>query len=209
MFRRPGFWRYAFFRPKMPFGPNLIKEMTHLVFLWTISEEPKGITFYELKTTYEISHGSAYRSLQKLEEDGYILSEEKIVDGRAQKLYEITDKGREYLTELREKWTRRISFLMDFTPPPHPPGHPPRHPRKKHSDLFVKQLSEFKTKDEAIQFLNNAREHFIGRMKKHDRYIERLQNNLKAIDQIESKIQEDESYNPEEIAKFVKNMIGD
>ncbi|NHJ47092.1 MAG: PadR family transcriptional regulator [Asgard group archaeon] len=207
MFRRPGFWRYAFFRPKMPFGPNLVKEMTHLVFLWTISEEPKGITFYELKTTYEISHGSAYRSLHKLEEDGYLLSEEKIVDGRAQKLYMITDKGKDYLTELREKWTRRISFLMDFTPPPHPRGHHPPHPRKKRSDLFIKQLSEFKTKDEALQFLNNAREHFKGRMNKHERYIESLQNNMKAMDEIESKIKEDETYDSETIALFVKKLF--
>ena len=87
---------------------------------------------------------------------------------------------------------------MDFTPPPHPIGHPPKHkhPRRKRSDLFVKQLSEFKTKDEALLFLDEARKHYKKRMKKHNNYIERLQNNLKDIDEIELKVKENGTYNP-------------
>jgi DNA-binding PadR family transcriptional regulator len=211
MFRRPGFWRYAFFRPKMPFGPPMVKEMMYLVFLWTISEESEGITGYELMKNYGIKRSNVYRSLKELEEElGYLTSEEKIVDGRAQKLYKITDKGKNHLSELRENWTRRIAFLMDITPPPASPmGHHPAHSRRRRSDLFIDQLSKFKTKEEALAFIENAREHFKGRIKRYEKRIDGLKISLKSFDDIETKINQEEKYNSEEITKFVKKLIGE
>ena len=210
MFRRPGFWRYAFFRPKMPFGPPMVKEMMYLVFLWTISEESEGITGYELMKTYGIKRSNVYRALNELEEDlGFLTSEEKIVEGRAQRLYKITEKGKNHLTELRENWTRRIAFLMDITPPPPPPmGHYPHaHIRKHRTDLFIDQLSKFKTKEEALTFLQNAKEHFKERIKRYEKRIDDLNISLTSFNEIESKINEDERYNPEEIALFVKKLV--
>jgi DNA-binding PadR family transcriptional regulator len=210
MFRRPGFWRYAFFRPTMPFGPPMVKEMMYLVFLWTISEESEGITGYELMKTYGIKRSNVYRSLKELEEElGYLTSEEKIVDGRAHKLYKITEKGKNHLSELRESWTRRIAFLMDITPPPPPPmgHHHPPFSKKRRSDLFIDQLSKFKTKEEALAFVQNAREHFKGRIDRYEKRIDGLKISLKSIDDIESKINEEEKYNSEEITQFVKKLI--
>ncbi|NHJ39835.1 MAG: winged helix DNA-binding protein [Asgard group archaeon] len=212
MFRRPGFWRYAFFRPTMPFGPPMVKEMMYLVILWTISEESEGITGYDLMKTYGIKRSNVYRSLRDLEEElGYLTSEEKIVEGRAQKLYKITDKGKDYLSELREQWTRRIAFLMDITPPPHPPlgEHYPPHPRKRRIELFIEQFSEFKTKEEALTFIQNAREHFQGRMNRYEDRINNLKTSLDSIDEIEEKIKQKETYDSKEIIQYVKKLMGE
>ncbi|NHK30746.1 MAG: PadR family transcriptional regulator [Asgard group archaeon] len=212
MFRRPGFWRYAFFRPTMPFGPPMVKEMMYLVILWTISEESEGLTGYELMKTYGIKRSNVYRSLKELEEElGYLISEEKIVDGRAQRLYKITEKGKSHLSELRENWTRRIAFLMDITPPPPSPmgHHHPPYPRKRRSDLFIDQISKFKTKEETLAFIQNAREHFKGRIKRYEKRIDGLKISLKSFDDIESKINQEEKYNPEEITQFVKRLVGE
>lgn len=212
MFRRPGFWRYAFFRPTMPFGPPMVKEMMYLVILWTVSEESEGITGYELMKTYGIKRSNVYRSLRELEKElGYLISKEKIVEGRAQKLYKITDKGKDYLSELREHWTRRIAFLMDITPPPSLPidQHHLPHPRKRRTDLFIEQLSEFKTKEEALIFIQDAREYFKGRIKRYKERIDGLKISLKSIDEIESKINQEEIYDSEEIIRYFKKLIED
>ena len=55
------------FRPPMPFGPGMVKEMSQLVFLWTISEETEGITGYDLQKNYKVKQTNVYRTLKGME----------------------------------------------------------------------------------------------------------------------------------------------
>ncbi len=59
---------------------------------------------------YKASPGSVYPTLQSLEDDGYVASEEK--DGR--KVYTITDGGREFLASNRDRVEQILHRIGDF-----------------------------------------------------------------------------------------------
>lgn len=52
---------------------------------------------------YRLSPGTLYPTLHSLEEQGYLSSEKRVVDGRRRKYYTLTAKGRALLDEMREK----------------------------------------------------------------------------------------------------------
>ena len=52
---------------------------------------------------YDISPGTLYPALHGLEQNGYLISEERVVAGRRRKYYRITPKGQEALAEARAK----------------------------------------------------------------------------------------------------------
>lgn len=62
---------------------------------------------------YEVSPGTIYPILHSLENDGYLLSTEKNVDGKIRKYYKITDEGRKILKEARGKIKELIDEVMD------------------------------------------------------------------------------------------------
>ena len=50
---------------------------------------------------YEISPGTLYPTLHRLEGDGLLESEQRVVDGRTRRVYRATEAGREALAEDR------------------------------------------------------------------------------------------------------------
>ena len=52
---------------------------------------------------YDVSPGTLYPLLHRLEEDGYLTSEERTESGRVRKYYSATAAGREALAEARAK----------------------------------------------------------------------------------------------------------
>ncbi|MFB7502895.1 PadR family transcriptional regulator [Streptomyces broussonetiae] len=50
---------------------------------------------------YRISPGTLYPTLHRLEADGLLVSEQRVVDGRARRVYTATQAGREALAEDR------------------------------------------------------------------------------------------------------------
>jgi len=59
---------------------------------------------------YTASPGSVYPALQSLEDEGYVSSEE--TDGR--KVYTITERGREFLSENRDRVEQILHRITDF-----------------------------------------------------------------------------------------------
>jgi len=51
----------------------------------------------------DLSPGTLYTTLHRLEEAGYLVSERRLVDGRWRRYYSITLAGREVLKEIRAK----------------------------------------------------------------------------------------------------------
>jgi DNA-binding PadR family transcriptional regulator len=51
---------------------------------------------------YEISPGTLYPTLHRLEADGLLTSEQRVVDGRARRVYRATEAGRRALAEDRQ-----------------------------------------------------------------------------------------------------------
>lgn len=191
------------FRPAMPFGPGMVKEMSQLVFLWTISEETEGITGYDLQKNYKVKQTNVYRTLKDMEEKGYITSEEAIVKGRAQKLYKITEQGKVKLRELRDDWTNQIAFLSDIIPPPRRPLIRIRHSRRP---SLIEQLKKFKTKEEAKKFLQALEKHYEKRKEQLQQRMINLNSTLKIITEITIKVEKMDDYSTEEIEKIIQEM---
>lgn len=52
---------------------------------------------------YSVSPGTLYPILHNLEEDGLLMKEDRVIEGKVRKYYSITDKGIEVLEEARKK----------------------------------------------------------------------------------------------------------
>lgn len=52
---------------------------------------------------YSVSPGTLYPILHNLEEEGLLVKEDKIIEGKVRKYYSITEKGIEVLEEARKK----------------------------------------------------------------------------------------------------------
>ena len=58
---------------------------------------------------YRLSPGTLYPTLHRLEREGYLSVQRRVVDGKVRKYYAITERGMGVLTEAKEK----ISELVD------------------------------------------------------------------------------------------------
>ena len=58
---------------------------------------------------YRLSPGTLYPTLHRLEREGYLTVEKRVVEGRVRKYYHITDRGMAILDEAR----RKIAELVD------------------------------------------------------------------------------------------------
>ncbi|MFW9923596.1 MAG: PadR family transcriptional regulator [Candidatus Thorarchaeota archaeon] len=190
--------------PPMPFGPGMIKEMSQLVFLWTISEEKEGITGYDLQKDYDAKQTNVYRTLKEMEDLDLLSSEETIEGGRAQKLYRITEKGREHLKNLREKWTTRIAFLTDIIPPENFDGPMPSH--KYHNRVF-RYIDEISSKEEALVFLNDLKKRSEYRKKQLESRTERIDDYLIQIDNTINDIQKNDNKDKETFQSILRNLL--
>lgn len=101
---------------------DAFKEMQTLILLTKIeeqsqkSEEPKGITGSHLQELYDLPRGTLIRTLTALEKSGLITAEKAVINERANKLYRITEKGREHLDGLRQKWAARGELIDELAP---------------------------------------------------------------------------------------------
>ncbi len=190
------------FRPHLPFGPKLVKEMSQLVFLWTISEAPEGITGYELQKDYKVKQTTVYRTLKSMEDLELLSSEETIFKGRAQRLYKITDKGKEHLVDLREMWTARIAFLTDITPfGKHPP---PIFRRRSRMHDYLEMVE---TKEEMLEFLEDYKEYITRRKTQLMNRLEHFEKNLEKLEEVIKKVSEKETFDQEDKEQLVKDYF--
>jgi DNA-binding PadR family transcriptional regulator len=61
---------------------------------------------------YKISPGTLYPMLHRMQKDGLLASRQEVVDGRARRVYEITDKGRTALVEERAALAELASEIL-------------------------------------------------------------------------------------------------
>ncbi len=71
---------------------------------------------------YDLSPGTLYPLLHSLEEAGYVQREDRVVDGKVRKYYQITPLGEEALKEARAKIRELVDEVLEFEdrPPPAP-----------------------------------------------------------------------------------------
>lgn len=61
---------------------------------------------------YKISPGTLYPTLHRMQEEGLLASRQEVVDGRARRVYEITELGRLALTEERTALAELASEIL-------------------------------------------------------------------------------------------------
>ena len=86
--------------PPPPFSREAVQDIKTLIILTIISEYQDGITGYQLQEKFSFPRGTLLRNLNFLEVNSYVKIKEGIVKGRAQKLYTISQLGRDYLEHL-------------------------------------------------------------------------------------------------------------
>jgi DNA-binding PadR family transcriptional regulator len=201
------FCGYGFgpFGPTPPiFGPTMIKDMNQLLFLWVISEEPEGMTGYNLQKAFHMQkpdqpNTTVYRTLKQLENEEYLASDEQIVNGRTQKIYKINKSGMERLQALRQEMQNKISF---FVPPEGfniPFQYGPFRSIEQDDEMF-------KSKEKVLTILTSI-EDMLTHVK------ERLQNRLHYVDvylgkvhDIAYEVKESEVIDPQEIKKKLREI---
>src|SRR6056297_3630291 len=121
-------------KPPFPFKRDVIKRIQDLFLLIIIEGQGKqGVTAYQLEKQYKYPRTSATRSLESLEGQLILESIEKTEDGRNQKIYLLTDKGKEELDDMKRNWAGRIAMWTEMIPP-EKFGHPLKEPIFKGKD---------------------------------------------------------------------------
>jgi DNA-binding PadR family transcriptional regulator len=71
---------------------------------------------------YKISPGRLYPMLHRMQQEGLLTSRQEVVDGRARRVYEITDSGRTALVEERAALAELASEVL---------GHQDTRPQRR------------------------------------------------------------------------------
>jgi PadR family transcriptional regulator PadR len=62
---------------------------------------------------YKLSPGTLYPTLHSLEEQGYLVSEKQVVEGKVRRYYRLTPQGAAALAEARQKVAELAGEIMD------------------------------------------------------------------------------------------------
>jgi DNA-binding PadR family transcriptional regulator len=68
---------------------------------------------------YTLSPGTLYPILHGLEKDGYLVSEDRVVEGKVRKYYTITAEGSDALVEARHKIRELVDEVLEGQGPTH------------------------------------------------------------------------------------------
>jgi len=164
------------FGPPLPMSREEFKEIKHLMILTLLSEIPEGISGYQLQEQYNLPRGSMMRSLNELEENESLSTIQDVVKGRSQKIYKITDKGKENLENLKEKWTYQFLRMTDIAP------------MEQYGNPFGSQhfKSRLLRNLENIENIEDAVDIFRGYRSKFKKMYKRLQNRMENLEKTKS-----------------------
>ena len=136
------------YRPLMSMSKESFKEMRTYFVLKILTDNLDGITGYQLQEDYHFPRTNVLRLLDDLVEQKYVKTKTDTVDGRANKLYIITDKGMDYMNELKEKWAERFTMMSDTTMPFFSKGE---------RFMLKKSIDKFTSTEDAVDYFRGIR----------------------------------------------------
>ena len=86
--------------------------------LYHASKEPIfGVEIAEelARHGYDISPGTLYPTLHRLEREGYLESSSKVVDGKVRKYYQITAEGKRVLASSKKRISELVHEVLEET----------------------------------------------------------------------------------------------
>jgi len=179
------------------------KEIKQFFILIILMGKPEGITGYQLQDKYSFPRGNMLRTLEELIEKKCVKTRKTVIKGRAQKFYIITDKGKHYLEELKEKWANRFARMSDMAPPERY-GNPFFKTGPKMQ--MIQNIDDFKSKEDALDYFRGMRSSlktFLASLEKRKENIEITKSELDGI--IEN-IEKMKFFNVDEIKELVSEI---
>ncbi|MFX0018109.1 MAG: PadR family transcriptional regulator [Promethearchaeota archaeon] len=199
----PFFGSPSHFKPPFPMTLEGFKEMKYIMILMILSDNPKGITGYQLQERFNMPRGNLLRTMDDLVELNYVKTSESVIKGRAQKFFIITEEGKKFLDNLKKKWIERVSQMPGFAAP----VIQGNFFIKKGLELILShQLDLLESKEDGLDLFRGLRSKlnmFITKMTEVLKYLKITKSELDSIIQ---KIEESDALNIEEIKEMVKEF---
>jgi len=182
-------------RPPIPMGRESFQEIRDYMLLLIIAEYKEGITGYQLQEKYNFPRGTLIRTLQDLEEKGYLETREEIIEGRANKFYLITEEGKKFLEELKLKWASIFGMLAEINP-----GKGLKH-------MLDTKIEEFESLEDAVDFFRGIRSWSKGMLKNIERKIEKFKKSNANLNEIINELEKMDTLDKNKIRKMVMDGI--
>lgn len=193
------------FRPPLPMTFDSFKEIKYFMTLMMLSENPEGITGYQFQEKFGIPRGNILRIMDDLVEKEYVTTSESVIKGRAQKFFIITEKGKEYLTDLKKKWGERFTQMSEMVDP-NMMGNMFMFMRKGIETMLTHQIEKIDSKEDAIDFFRGLRSKtktFMTHMSNRLDFLKRIKSELDSMIQT---IEEKNELDLEEIKRRVEEF---
>jgi DNA-binding MarR family transcriptional regulator len=197
------------FKPPFPMTLEGFKEMKYIVILMILSDNPKGITGYQIQERFKMPRGNLLRILDELVELEYVTISESVIKGRAQKFFLVAEKGKRYLDKLKKKWIERVSQMPEFAAPIIQGNF---FIKKGLEMILLHRLDHLETKEDAIVLFRGLRSKVNMFLTKLTDVLKYLQVTNSELDSIIRKIEDMDTLNIDKIEDMItefKNKLGE
>jgi len=194
---------------KFPSGFPPLKEFENireLIFMWSISESVEGITGYELKSLFSIPQTNVYRVLNSLEEKEFIKADEKIVEGRVQKRYMLTESGLAKLDELKRSIGAKLSILFEITNDARENGGTSSFIDARVA-IFKNRMRNVESKEDALFYLDNFAEMSNRQHKMLENVVSTSGKIVAIIVKLRAMVEQMDAYSPDPLFEFLEKEI--
>ena len=184
---------FGTYKPIMALNKDSFKEMQQFFVLKIITDNPEGITAYQLANNYQINRSTVKLMLSDFEKNAYISSKTEVIDGRANKIYVLTESGFDYLLQLKYTWFERFRMMEELTL---------RNLTSNEKQHYIKKIESYKTKEEKLEYLKAMQSRHQNNMRiieiKYKTFIKMNEE----ISYIINKIEEEDYLDKKELETF-------
>lgn len=192
-----------FFDPPHHFGHPLpitregFNEMKFMMILMLLSYNPNGITGYKIQKRFQIPRGNLLRTLDELVEKKYLTTSESVIEGRVNKFFIITKRGKKYLGKLKKKWVTRFSMMTEMGPPS----------PEALKIMIIERIKEFESKEDAVDFFRGIRSWMKNMLNHINLKVILLTRAKSDLDIIIEKVEKMGNLNNNEIIEMVTDSL--
>ena len=187
-----------FGKPIMELNKASFQEMQQFFLLKIIADNPQGITAYQLARDYKINRSTVKLMLSKFEKNSYINSNTEIIDGRANKLYLLTQNGFEYLLTLKYLWFERFTMMEELAL---------GNLTNNEKNLYIRKIENYKTKEERLEYLKAMKTRHENNMRIYERKFQTFMKMKEHITRVIEKIEQEDYLDKEELEEFFSLAI--
>ncbi|MBY8999615.1 MAG: PadR family transcriptional regulator [Candidatus Heimdallarchaeota archaeon] len=199
--RRPGFHHGrphppGVFRPLMSMSKESFKEMRKYFVLKILTDNPEGITGYQLQEEYHFPRTNVLRLLDILVEDKLVETKEETVEGRANKLYIITDSGIKLMEEMKEKWGERFRMMNETTMPFFTRGE---------KFVFMKRIDKLDNSEDAVDYFRGLRSKIKTKQSSLKKRLDIFTETRQELDAIVDMLEKDKEFDREKLVQYIND----